>query len=159
MINRIYHFVDRDSDEQPTEANDVQKPSATALGNSNPRTSSLVYLSPRERQILTLVCETKLRLLPATRRRACTLLMADRATHPDTTDANISQTLGISRATVAATRKRYTKMGAIDAVSPYTQEIERIKSLIHDASRLTRTQGNDILLWTHEVSISTTWQR
>ena len=92
------------------------------------RTCSLVYLSVGHRRMLVLVSNCSL-LRPATRRRAQVILLADRNRYPQTTDADVSAELGISRATVATIRKRYTTTGILTALTPWADEVDRIKNL------------------------------
>lgn len=99
----------------------------------NPRMSSFVYLSVHERWVLNTIYSSPV-LRPATRRRARILLMADRGRHSIITDLDISECLGISRATVAITRKRYAKFGLIQAVTPWAIEAEKINTLTRGTS-------------------------
>jgi len=96
------------------------------------RTSTLVYLSTGQRIILSRIKVCDL-LRPSTRRRAHAILLVDRTENPHITDTDVSEEVGLTRATVANIRKKYTASGMIAALTPWADEVE----LIRDLSRTT----------------------
>jgi hypothetical protein len=99
----------------------------------NARICTIVHLSETERRELYVIAQSPA-LTSAIRLRARALLMSDRVAHPDATDVFVAESLGVSKATVASIRKRYTQLGVMFAVWPQWGTQERIQDVASSVS-------------------------